>query len=85
MAQEQLDPARSIIASLGGPDAVRGITGRHLSRIYRWMYPKEAGGSGGLIPLTEARKLIDAARERGVPLTADDFLPREAPSSDGRA
>ena len=84
MAQEQLDPARSIIASLGGPYAVRGITGRHLSRIYRWMYPKEAGGSGGLIPLTEARKLIDAAHARGVQLTADDFLPRD-PSSHGGA
>lgn len=75
----QLNPAKSIISKLGGAPAVAEITGKHPSRVYRWMQPKEAGGTGGLIPNKEAMKILDAASKRGVALDPSEFfaVPRE--------
>ena len=72
------DPASTIITKLGGPDAVATIAGVHLSRVYRWMAPKEAGGTGGTIPQRHHVALIVAARRQGVDLRADEFLSMEA-------
>lgn len=57
----KLEPAKSVIEKLGGPEAVSRLTGRHISRVYRWMYPKDRGGTGGVIPHDEARKLLSLA------------------------
>ena len=73
-SQPHLDPARSIIADFGGVDAVASITKRHPSWVYRWMYPTDAGGTGGRIPHDEAAKLLRAAREKGLDITADRFF-----------
>jgi hypothetical protein len=76
---EQLEPAKSIISRAGGVDAVAAITGRHRTRVYRWMYSTDRGGTGGEIPQKEARKILDHARKNGIELTADDFMPVRAP------
>lgn len=75
MSEKHLDPAKTIIAALGGVEAVAKITGKHVSRVYRWMASKERGGTDGLIPIEQALKLLRHARTNGVPLSADDFLP----------
>jgi hypothetical protein len=75
---EALEPARTIIARFGGPDAVRQVTGASRTRIYRWTQPKERGGTDGVIPMPQARKLLQHAKEAGLPVSADDFLPSEA-------
>ena len=75
MANEHLNPAKSIIGKLGGPEPVASVTGRSLSRVYRWMYPAERGGTGGVIPQRYHRALLEAARAKGIPLSADDLLP----------
>lgn len=72
---EGLEPARSVIAKCGGLAAVVEMTGRHPTRCRRWMYPKERGGTGGLIPIEVAIRLLDEADRRGIALKADDFLP----------
>lgn len=71
-----MEPARTIIDRLGGPNLVAGIAGVHRTRVSNWCRPKEAGGTGGLVPLKHIPILIDAARDRGIDLSADDFLPR---------
>lgn len=69
-----MNPAASIISRMGGVEAVAAITGRHISRVYRWTYPVERGGTGGEIPRKEARKILAYARDNGIGLSAEDFL-----------
>jgi len=73
-----LDPAKTVIAKVGGPEVVAEVTGRDLSRVYRWMYPKERGGSGGIIPHREAEKILAHAMRNGIDVTPSDFFARPA-------
>jgi hypothetical protein len=75
---EYLDPARSVISALGGVEKVAEITGKHVSRVYRWMYPKANGGTDGFVPQPDAEKLLQYARDNDKPLTADSFFRRAA-------
>lgn len=77
MSQEHLEPARSIIGKIG-VDIVAQRTKTHVSQVYRWMYSKPRGGTGGLIPMRHIPALIAEAKERGIALSADDFIPKEA-------
>jgi hypothetical protein len=70
-----LEPAATIISRFGGPDKVQEITKASRTRVYRWTQPKEAGGTGGLIPMVHAVKLIDEARRTGIEISLDDFSP----------
>lgn len=80
-----MEPAKAIIEKAGGVETVAVITGRHISRVYRWMYPKERGGTGGSIPHAEALKLIAHAKAEGLSLTAADFLVASKPSPEPKA
>lgn len=71
-----MEPAQTIIRSLGGPNAVAKITGVHRTRVSNWMRPKESGGTGGMVPFKHVPAIIAEAKTRGVELSADDFLPR---------
>lgn len=71
-----LDPAKSVIEKFGGPQRVADITGRHVSRVHRWAYPRERGGTGGVIPHDEAEKLLEFARQNGIAVGAEDFFAR---------
>ena len=67
-------PAHRVIEICGGVDAVTEMVGRHRSRVYRWGYAREAGGTGGLIPAEAQVKLLDAARARGIDLRPEHFF-----------
>jgi len=73
MSEKHLEPARSVIGKIG-IEKVAEITGKHVSRVYRWMYPKEKGGTGGFIPPEDAKALLAWARENGVAISASEFL-----------
>ncbi|WLP53222.1 hypothetical protein [Agrobacterium fabrum] len=79
MSENHLEPAKSVIAKIG-VERVSVITGKHISRVYRWMYSKERGGTGGIIPSADAFRLLAHARSEGIQLSADDFfqIPQEA-------
>lgn len=70
----KLNPAHDVILAFGGFDAVAAITGKHISRVYRWTYPKERGGTGGFIPQADAAKLLAHAKANGLPVTASSFF-----------
>lgn len=74
MKTHHLEPARTIIGKVG-INAIAGATGVHVSRVYRWMYGKNKGGTGGLIPMDHIRPIMAVAANTGIALTADDFLP----------
>lgn len=69
-----LDPARTIIERVGGVRAAAEATGKNRTRVYRWMRPKDVGGTDGLIPARYHRDLLDYARKNNLPLTPDDFF-----------
>jgi hypothetical protein len=70
-----MEPAQTIIRKFGGPSAVSTIVGVHRTRVSNWQRAKRSGGTGGIIPQKHHRKLIDYALERGINLSADEFLP----------
>lgn len=72
--RRHLEPAKSVINKFGGAEAVAAITGKSLSRVYRWMYPPERGGTGGTIPHADARKLLDHAAAHQIPLNPAEFF-----------
>ncbi|WP_448952165.1 hypothetical protein [Labrys neptuniae] len=74
MKKHQLNPAFAVIRKVGGVGIVSTITGRDVSRVYRWTYPKSLGGTDGFIPHEEALKLLKFAEEQGLDLTHADFF-----------
>lgn len=77
MKNEYLEPARSVIAAIGVKKSSE-VTGKHISRVYCWMYPRERGGTGGFIPQIDAAKLLAYAQSEGLDVSAEDFFrPRE--------
>lgn len=69
------NPALAIIEKFGGIPAVAKICGVDVSRVHRWTYPKEKGGSDGIIPPKRQNQLLAAAVSKGVELKRDDFFP----------
>lgn len=79
-----MEPARSIIAKLGGEAVVKMITGTAYTAPYRWQHPRSRGGTDGMIPQKYHRLLLEYANAHGIDLGPDPFLPRE-PATTGRA
>jgi hypothetical protein len=45
------------------------------SRVYKWTYPKDKGGTGGIIPSACVSAVQVAAETAGIELKAEDWLP----------
>lgn len=67
-------PAEKAIAAFGSPQALAEAIDRNVARIYRWTYPASRGGTGGRIPGSALHDVLDAAKKRGLKLSADDLL-----------
>ena len=74
MSKQHLDPARSLIEKAGGPARVARVLGLNRSTVARWMYPRDEGGTGGLVPAQWQRALLEYARRERLPLTERDFF-----------
>lgn len=69
-----MNVAEHIIEKCGGAANVAAITGVHISRVHRWTYPKERGGTGGLIPAGHQQTIMNAAVRMGLDLAPSDFF-----------
>ena len=69
-----MEPARTVIAICGGYAETARMSGRSEVRVRRWEYPKEKGGTGGLIPSDCQQTLLDAARAESKPLRPEHFF-----------
>lgn len=78
MNTDYLEPARTVIGKIG-THRVAAITGKHVSRVYRWMYPKSRGGTGGLIPQSDMPALLAYALENQIDLSPAEFFPAVPP------
>lgn len=76
-----LNPAAAVIAKLGGPQAVATALGKAIGAPYRWMAPREKGGTGGFIPHWLHADLLAYAASTGVELSAQDFVAIPAPDN----
>ena len=72
-----LEPATKVITICGGFKAVAEITGRDQTRVRRWTYPKDKGGTGGTVPVECQQMLIDEARKGTFPLKPEHFFPEK--------
>lgn len=69
-----MEPAKTILDLIGYEKAAE-VTGKHISRVYRWTYPAGAReGTGGVIPHADAIKLLGYARSEGIELDEADFM-----------
>jgi hypothetical protein len=72
--------AVQVIEKLGGAKAVSELLKCDVSRVHRWTYPKEKGGTGGHIPQKRQRQLLEKAPDKVSP--ADFFDIKCAPPGD---
>jgi hypothetical protein len=73
-----MTPAERIIDKFKGEANVAKAAGVDISRVHRWRYSKERGGTGGVIPTRHQQTLLDKARESGIDLAPADFFDSEA-------
>lgn len=66
--------AENIIRICGGARKVAALAGRSYGRVLRWTYPKDRGGTGGLIPAEVQQDLLRAARAEGISLLPKHFF-----------
>jgi len=67
--------AQRIFDKFGGARRVADATGHDPSCVYRWTYPRNRGGTAGVIPLGALIKVRMAARLEGIVLTDEDLSP----------
>jgi hypothetical protein len=97
---QHLEPARSILLKLGRSrhagigaarnDLSRGIqvacdiTGRTSTSVYRWLYHRERGGTGGQVPKSDTIMILAWAENnhRHTTLRPADFYPKSTANSD---
>lgn len=77
-----LEPAATVISICGGVDATAALVERDPSRVRRWGYPTERGGTGGFIPSQLQQRLLDAAGKKGLPLEPKHFFKDQPNCSD---
>ena len=69
--------AQRVVKKLGGPAMVAEMLGVSRIAVYKWMYPRAKGGTGGYIPARRQLELMVTAKMMGIELTKDDFFPLE--------
>ena len=70
----RLNPARTVVAKIGGIPAVCEVVGVDRTTVIKWMSPRSVGGTGGVIPAERARRLYQYARKHQLDLTAEEVL-----------
>ena len=70
-----LPQAGRIIEKFGGHKRLAAILEIHRATVYRWTWPRERGGTGGVIPTKMVDRVIRAARVEGIFLSASDLFP----------
>lgn len=69
-----MEPAASIIKKLGGHDVIAEYLQTAKNTPFRWTYPREKGGTGGIIPHWHHEKLMQMATDRGIPLSRIELV-----------
>lgn len=73
-----MNVASRVIEKFGGAYQLAELLGCRPSTIYRWTYPTEEGGTGGLVPQRHHVALLKLAKHHNVKLRPADLYPRIA-------
>lgn len=74
MAQDGLTAAARIVARFNGVKSLSMATGIDHAAIYRWNYPKKKHGCDGRIPSSQHKKILLAAKARGIKLEPAELV-----------
>lgn len=67
--------AHRVINRFGGARRLARLLGFEPSRVYKWTYPREKGGTDGLIPAAVVPKVQALAELEKVTLSESDWAP----------
>tara|TARA_R110000824_G_scaffold401032_2_gene610433 strand:- start:13168 stop:13395 length:228 start_codon:yes stop_codon:yes gene_type:complete len=70
-----MNPAQNVIDKFGGVKLLANEIGLKRSAVYKWTYPKERAGTGGMIPSDKMIEIIYASKRLGIDLLPSDFFP----------
>ena len=73
-------PVDRAIEAFGSVAALAEASGLPAHRIYRWKQKSEKGGRDGRVPDDAQADILKAARERKIPLTAEDLIDMREPA-----
>lgn len=71
----QFRQAEKIITKMGGATALSRLIGAGRNTIVKWRIPIDEQGRGGIIPQRWVGPILEAAAQKGVALTPDDWSP----------
>ncbi len=66
--------ADKIINKFKSPEILARMIDVDLSTIYRWTHTREKNGTGGCIPHTHHEAIVQAAKELGIEIVAEDLI-----------
>ena len=72
---KQRTQAQIVIEKFGGAAKLAALLHCEESTVYRWTYARANGGTDGLIPGKQLRRVLELARLTGVTITAQDLYP----------
>jgi|TARA_Y100000310_G_scaffold92194_1_gene89799 hypothetical protein len=67
-------PAERVYDAFGGPMEVSRATGIKHQEVYRWNYPKEKRGCGGLVPARHQKTILAAVKKLKLSFDAADLV-----------
>lgn len=67
--------AQKIVNKFGGVPRLAAAIGKNRTTVNRWLYPKDRGGTNGLIPSQAWPEILAAAKREHIPLTPEDLAP----------
>lgn len=74
MKQKVSPVAEKVIKKCGGAMAIANWLGINRKNVYAMTYPKEKGGTGGLIPAHYQETLLKCAWESGIDLRPEELV-----------
>lgn len=69
-----LNPAQVAIRVFGSPQRLTRAIGAPKSAPFRWLAPRRGRGDTGDIPVTQIRRILEVAKERGLDVSERDLL-----------
>lgn len=70
---KKLTPAKYVIFMLGGVRATGRLIGRCSGTVCKWKLPKIEGGTGGFIPTSARRLVLEYAKKHNIDITSQDL------------
>ena len=82
--QGMTNDALFIIKQFGGAKALAEAINKDPATVYRWTYPKNKGGTGGIIPSSSVSKVHDAAQSLNISISSPPAISEQSLSESAK-